>query len=46
MSLNASVGEMSRKSVCTMDVKATESIHAGRAGCASADGTERVVPAC
>lgn len=27
MSLNASVGEMSQKSVRTMDMKATESIH-------------------
>ena len=48
MPLNASVGEMSQKSVCTMDMKATESIYTGcgKAACVNTDGTDCVVPAC
>lgn len=41
MSSNASVGEMSQKCVCTMDMKATESIHigCGKVSCVDTDGT-------
>ncbi len=48
MSLNASVGEMSQKSLRTMDTKATESIHTGcgKASCVNTAGTDCVVPTC
>lgn len=48
MSLNASVGEMSQKCACTIDMKAMKSIRigCGKAACLDTEGTDCVVTAC